>query len=104
MKISSIRNTALSFLLALTPLAIVAERAIAEEVAVPVGQQSAEIDRSGLPTNGMSKNEVYTTYGAALKEYPAVGEPPISRWKFESFTVYFEHEKVVHAVAHQTSS
>jgi len=28
----------------------------------------------------------------------AVGDPPISRWEYADFTVYFEYDRVVHAV------
>jgi hypothetical protein len=40
--------------------------------------------------------------GIAVKEsevaIPAVGRPPISRWEYPGFIVYFEHEHVIHAV------
>ncbi len=29
---------------------------------------------------------------------PAVGEPPITRWKYPGFEVYFEHQLVIHTV------
>jgi hypothetical protein len=29
---------------------------------------------------------------------PAVGEPPISRWEYTGYTVYFEHDLVLHSV------
>jgi len=27
-----------------------------------------------------------------------VGKPPISRWEYPGFVVYFEHEHVIHSV------
>lgn len=51
------------------------------------------------PKKGMSKAQVRRKYGEPIQTYPAVGQPPITRWKFAEFTVYFEHNHVVHAVS-----
>ncbi len=50
------------------------------------------------PKKGMSKAQVRKIYGEPIKTYSAIGEPPITRWKFAEFTVYFEFNHVVHAV------
>lgn len=50
------------------------------------------------PTRGMSMEKVEAKYGAPAKRVPAVGEPPISRWEYPGFVVYFEHNLVIHAV------
>ncbi|MEM8983074.1 MAG: hypothetical protein AAGC71_08615 [Pseudomonadota bacterium] len=50
------------------------------------------------PTRGMSMASVERRYGSPDTKRAAVGEPPISRWIYAQFTVYFEHDKVVHAV------
>lgn len=50
------------------------------------------------PQSGMSMAKVREKYGSPNREEPAVGEPPITRWHYESFTVYFEHDKVIHSV------
>jgi len=31
--------------------------------------------------------------------HPTVGKPPITRWDYPSFSVFFEHDRVIHAVA-----
>lgn len=56
------------------------------------------------PKPGMSMTAVESSYGAPTSRHPAVGgasaqQPPITRWDYPSFSVYFEHDKVVHAVA-----
>lgn len=51
------------------------------------------------PTRGMSMARVEQTYGAPVNRRAAVGEPPISRWEYAGFTVYFEHRYVIHSVA-----
>ena len=50
------------------------------------------------PKKGMSKDQVRRKYGEPIQTYSAIGQPPITRWKFAEFTVYFEHNHVVHAV------
>lgn len=51
-----------------------------------------------LPGRGMSMEEVQKRFGEALEKYSAVGDPPISKWTYKNFTVYFESEFVIHAV------
>jgi hypothetical protein len=51
------------------------------------------------PKSGMSMTAVESTYGAPADRRAAVGQPPITRWDYPSFSVYFEHERVIHAVA-----
>ena len=40
----------------------------------------------------------------ARDQGPAVGNPPISRWEYPGFVVYFEHEHVIHSVVSARSS
>jgi hypothetical protein len=51
------------------------------------------------PRSGMSMAAVESTYGNPADRRAAVGEPPITRWDYPQFSVYFEHDKVIHAVA-----
>jgi hypothetical protein len=55
------------------------------------------------PTSGMSMEKVEAKYGAPTRRIPAVGgasvaQPPITRWEYPGFTVYFENNHVVHTV------
>ena len=43
---------------------------------------------------------VEARFGAPAARHEAVGKPPITRWDYKGFTVYFEYDHVVHAVAH----
>lgn len=54
-----------------------------------------------LPARGMSKARVESSLGAPRERLPAVGEPPISRWKYDAYTVYFEGDYVIHSVVHE---
>lgn len=68
---------------------------IADELKTPAAPE----DSSERPSRGMSMDKVETTYGAPGNRVPAVGEPPITRWEYPGFTVYFEHHLVIHSVA-----
>ncbi|MDH3354968.1 MAG: hypothetical protein OEL79_07115 [Chromatiales bacterium] len=51
-----------------------------------------------LPSKGMSKSKVKRDFGNPVHINPAVGKPPISSWVYDNYTVYFEHEWVIHSV------
>jgi hypothetical protein len=52
------------------------------------------------PGRGTTMREVKAKFGAPEKQFPAVGKPPITRWVYPAFTVYFEYNRVVHSVVH----
>ncbi len=51
------------------------------------------------PRRGMSMASVESRFGQPANRRSAVGEPPITRWDYPGFAVYFEHQLVIHAVA-----
>jgi hypothetical protein len=53
------------------------------------------------PRSGQTMDSVRAQFGAPEQEMPWVGEPPISRWIYADFTVYFEHEYVINTVVHR---
>ena len=55
-------------------------------------------EQAGKPTRGMTQERVRAEYGSPQSEEAAVGEPPISRWHYAGFVVYFEYDRVIHAV------
>lgn len=60
------------------------------------GVEQASVDNR--PVRGMSMESVQARYGAPLSKRPAVGDPPITRWEYQDFVVYFEYRFVIHAV------
>ncbi len=58
---------------------------------------------SGLmrPHRGSSMSEVYGAYGEPGSVKEAIGEPPITRWVYPGYTVYFEHDHVINVVVHR---
>ena len=46
----------------------------------------------------MSMQKVENTWGQPVSKRSAVGDPPITRWEYDGFIVYFEYNNVIHAV------
>jgi hypothetical protein len=53
------------------------------------------------PTQGMNMTQVEQQFGAPANKRAAVGDPPITRWSYDSFDVFFEYDKVIHAVVNR---
>jgi hypothetical protein len=72
--------------------------ACAETIAVDdqVAVRESPIAR---PQRGASMKSVESQFGAPATRHPAVGKPPITRWDYPGFSVFFEYQHVVHAVA-----
>jgi hypothetical protein len=76
--------------------------AVAETVVVndQVQVRESQVDR---PKRGSTMSEVEKHFGAPVTRHPTVGgaphQPPITRWDYNGFSVFFEHDRVIHAVA-----
>lgn len=79
-------------------LVLFAHTAMADELVVPVGQQGASHADLPRPTTGMTTEQVKNHFGEPKVMGAAVGEPPISMWRYAGFTVYFEYDRVIHSV------
>ncbi len=51
-----------------------------------------------VPSRGMTKQAVESAFGEPNRRGSAIGNPPISRWEYDRFTVYFEDDRVLHSV------
>ena len=51
------------------------------------------------PARGATMSAVEAKFGAPQNRSAAVGTPPITRWDYAGFIVYFEHDRVIDAVA-----
>jgi len=61
-----------------------------------------------LPRRGQLMAQVEAQFGAPLRKHAPVGggsaqQPPITRWDYEQFSVYFEHSHVVNSVVRKAS-
>jgi hypothetical protein len=55
------------------------------------------------PSRGMTMGQVASKFGDPLTKVAAVGSPPISRWEYSGFVVYFERDHVIHAVVSESA-
>lgn len=53
-----------------------------------------------LPGNGLSMSAVERRYGQPNARYAPVGDPPITRWDYDDYSVFFEYELVIESVVH----
>ena len=74
-----------------------------EEVALPANRTetaapSGTATTVTTPARGASMAQVEAQSGAPTERHAAIGNPPISRWDYPGFSVFFEHQHVVHSV------
>ena len=82
----------LAFMLSFALQAVYADVLIIDEV--------RQAETMQLPKNGQDKATVEAKFGAPAEKSPAVGDPPISSWKYDTYSVYFEHDLVLFTVLH----
>lgn len=61
-------------------------------------EEVRQAENMQLPPNGMNKQEVRSKFGEPAKVHGAVGDPPITRWDYEQWSVYFEYDLVLFTV------
>ncbi len=84
-------------LLAATPFTTSADVLLLQAI-----QQAPPNNAQGIPRprRGMTMDQVRRHFGNPGQEIPPVGEPPITRWVYPKYTVYFEHQYVLESVVH----
>ena len=68
---------------------------------MPAGEntvQGAATPRPSTPPRGMTKARVRQQYGEPQSKSRPVGNPPITRWDYPGYRLYFEYDHVLHAV------
>ena len=91
MKTSSILMSLLTLIL------INSGPALADVLLVDSIQSAPQIH---TPRNGLTMAQVRQQFGNPKAELPAVGEPPISRWEYDGYSVFFEYDLALHSVIH----
>jgi hypothetical protein len=61
-------------------------------------EQVRQAEGMAVPQNGQSKAEVEAAFGAPETTVGPVGDPPITRWTYQRWTVYFEFDHVLFTV------
>ena len=97
---------ALTLTLALTAGLLLQAPAQAETLLVDRVQSETQ----AMPGRGQSMSQVESTFGAPRVKHAAISgpnnrraNPPITRWDYAGYTVYFEYNHVVDAVANKSN-
>ncbi len=60
--------------------------------------RDGDTDAREMPRHGATKERVESEFGEPRERRAAVGDPPITRWDYEDYSVYFEHDRVLRTV------
>lgn len=71
----------------------------AAEIMVVDGQVMVRPSTVERPARGVTMAAVEAKFGVPQTRRAAVGTPPITRWDYAGFSVFFEGERVIDAVA-----
>jgi hypothetical protein len=76
---------------------VVAFSAQADVIKMP--SKSPQIVTSdSAPVRGMTKSQVESNFGSPMSISGPTGNPAIYRWDYPSYSVFFEHNYVLHSV------
>jgi len=73
-------------------------RIVTAETIVVDDQVQVRDEGVNTPKRGITMSQVEAKFGAPSAKHDAVGVPPITRWDYPNFSVFFEHDRVIHAV------
>jgi hypothetical protein len=88
----------------MTKLRIFSAIALLAAFGVAANAETVDMDgvaagsNDGRPSRGMTQASVESKYGSPASVEAAIGEPPITRWVYADFVVFFEYDRVIHAV------
>jgi hypothetical protein len=102
MRVRAVTPALCSMLVAGLSATLVASVAPAETIIVN-DQVAVAQSNIARPMRGMHMAQVEQQFGAPTTKHPAVGggsphRPPITRWDYPTFSVFFEHDIVLHSV------
>lgn len=78
--------------------ALPTDDAVRESVSI---EKPAPAPAFTLPKRGTLMTDVEREFGKPARAVAAVGTPPITRWEYQHFTIYFERDRVLHAVSNE---
>jgi hypothetical protein len=84
--------------LAATGLLALASHVVQAETLVVNDQVALRQSTVPVPVRGASMKTVEGQFGAPETRHATVGSPPITRWDYAAFSVFFEHDHVIHSV------
>lgn len=65
-------------------------------------ERTAKAQSMATPKRGSMMDAVRAQYGEPSSVHGPVGQPPITRWDYPAFAVYFEHQHVINSVLHKS--
>jgi|GEM_PF-3492633 len=68
-----------------------------QEILIPLAEKITKTP-AALPIRGQSKKRIKSLFGEPNMKHEAKGTPPIERWDYDEFNVYFESHAVIHTV------
>ena len=69
------------------------------ELIVDDGKVAVMPSNTPQPARGALMKTVEKQFGAPAEKHPTVGKPPITRWDYAGFSVFFEGDRVIDTVA-----
>ncbi len=93
----------LKFVLGAAPLLAALLASAVHADTFDVRKNADRSNRADVPRRGMSMAQVERLFGAPIDKMPTAGgdaprHPPINRWRYNGYTVYFERDRVIHSV------
>ena len=93
------KNHALVSLLCLAGAAGLAHPGTARaELVIDEGKVAVQPTNTPQPARGALMKTVEKQFGAPTNRHPTVGKPPITRWDYPNFSVFFEGDRVIDSV------
>ena len=93
------KSHALGALLCLTGAALAQSGLARAELIVDDGKVAVAPANVPQPARGSLMKTVEKQFGAPATRHPTVGKPPITRWDYPNFSVFFEGDRVIDSVA-----
>ena len=79
-------------------LALSFQSVYAETLQMPSNSSSVSVE---IPPRGMTMTNVEEHFGEPESKNEPIGDPPITVWQYSNYTVYFEHQHVIHTVVNK---
>ncbi|MEE8057096.1 MAG: hypothetical protein V3T17_04580 [Pseudomonadales bacterium] len=70
----------------------------ADIIVTPIANQGSYLGSISTPVTGEKQTVIRARYGQPNAVSGPFGEPPITRWNYTDFTVYFDTGVVIHSV------
>ena len=67
-------------------------------IMLPIASQGSYLGGIERPKKGLNQETVKQNFGDPVSTHEPSREPPIIRWNYENFSVYFENDVVIHSV------